>query len=507
MAKPKTSTWEKVRDFVGRHKLSLSGGLGAAAAAGVLGHHVLRKPTSPSGPINARLRRIAGKHGIHYLMPTKARVGGSPSLWERIKSNVLVGGAGKIVYTDENMKPLKPVKIPGVTVGALPGSVKSKGEVLHGGLPTGKKMKEAFRLASKIQAGGKMKEADPSLGFSKFMSKGQSVADIAKKHGLSVYQPTPTQIQKAVAKHQSGKTMKGRPAVWARKALGLSNIGKKVYPNSPEHASTEQKAAFLNDLQKATRKEFGRGFLVKPHSVAAQSGRFPTGKGRWGTQIRAYETKLKPEIDAFRKAKTSSTLSPDIRIRKEFGRKKGYTGIALSEIFKHPKKVRVEHRLRLEKGIGGTPVEHRVHLLGGKEAPKELAFPRYATTRRLTMEGLGQSSGTSADAAAWVQKHVVPSIPAKYKKGMYALDVARVKAGKGKFRWKIIELNPAVGEGTSGLLDPAISPHASHAIYKWVHGKPAPLNVAARTAAAGGAAAAAGGIATHLIGRRKKKEE
>jgi len=462
MAKPKTSTWEKVRDFVGRHKLSLSGGLGAAAAAGVLGHHVLRKPTSPSGPINARLRRIAGKHGIHYLMPTKARVGGSPSLWERIKSNVLVGGAGKIVYTDENMKPLKPVKIPGVTVGALPGSVKSKGEVLHGGLPTGKKMKEAFRLASKIQAGGKMKEADPSLGFSKFMSKGQSVADIAKKHGLSV---------------------------------------------PPSHAPTEQKASFLNDLQKATRKEFGRGFLVKPHEVAAQSGRFPTGKGRWGTQIRAFETDLKPKIDAFRKDKTSSTLSPDIRIRKEFGRKKGYTGIALSEIFKHPKKVRVEHRLRLEKGIGGTPVEHRVHLLGGKEAPKELAFPRYATTRRLTMEGLGQSSGTSADAAAWVQKHVVPSIPAKYKKGMYALDVARVKAGKGKFRWKIIELNPAVGEGTSGLLDPAISPHASHAIYKWVHGKPAPLNVAARTAAAGGAAAAAGGIATHLIGRRKKKEE
>jgi len=46
----------------------------------------------------------------------------------------------------------------------------------------------------------------------------------------SAYKPTPTQIQKAVAKHQSGKTMKGRPAVWARKALGLSNIGKKVQP-------------------------------------------------------------------------------------------------------------------------------------------------------------------------------------------------------------------------------------------------------------------------------------
>jgi hypothetical protein len=346
-----------------------------------------------------------------------------------------------------------------VTVGALPGKVKSQGEVLHGGLPTGKKMKEAFRLASRIQAGGKMKEADPTLGFSKFMSKGKSIAEIAKKHGLSI---------------------------------------------PPARAPTEQKATFLNDLQKATRKEFGRGFLVKPHAVAAQSGRFPTGKGKWGAQIHAYETGLKPLIESFRKAKTSSTLSPDIRIRKEFGRKKGYTGIALSEIFKHPRKVRVEHRLRLDKGIGGTPVEHRVHLVGGKEAPKELAFPRYATTRRLIMEGLGRSSGTSADAAAWVQKHVVPGIPKKYKKGMYALDVARVRAGKGKFRWKIIELNPALGEGTSGLLDPAISPHASHAIYKWVHGKPAPLNVAARMTAAGGGAAAAGGLATHLISRRRK---
>lgn len=488
IAKKDESTWSKIKSFVGKHKGKLALGLGAAAGGGMMGRHFLKKPAPVTGPINATLRRKAKKGGIHYRTRTSAKVGGKPSLWERIKANVRLGGAAKPIYTDRKETPLNPkAKAPkGITVGVEPlkgGS--SQAEVSFGGIALKKnKVPKSLKPGMKLWDGGKMLEASKSTGISSLMAKGTDIHSLARKAGIK--------------------------------------------PPS-KGASMDDHASFLRSIQRQGQKDFKAGFVAKPHSMPAQSGYFPGEKGDWGTVYKDYQKRLKGKMDKYLvdARKQGSTATDQILLRDKFKDDPAYIGKTLSSFTKEPKLSRVEERMTLNKTlIGKKPAEFRVHVIGGKkgfEVPDDLAFTRYSPTtaiaekipgiKQILRAAGGKHRGSPKEAVEFVRKEVLPKLNKKYKGTSFGMDIASVKNKDGSQGWRVIELNPHTPSsmtkerGVSGVMTSAkANPIGPFAMKKWITGKDAGAIAGLKAGTVGTAAGLAAFGAGAVIGKKKEKK-
>ena len=279
---------------------------------------------------------------------------------------------------------------------------------------------------------------------------------------------------------------------------------------------------YLNDLQGAMKKEFGRGgFVLKPHGEVSSAGSFPTNKGNWGQLYEDYMTRLRPEIDALKKdvlkhpEKYPAGAHWRNVVANKFRNDPAYVGSALEGVIKDPSKTLGQKMMDIVKYQGGKgkPAEFRVHSIGG-EVPNELAYERYSPVREVLrrVPGLGslmksKTYGSPQEAAEWVRREVIPKLHGKYRGSTFGLDVIRVKKPGGGFGYKLVELNPSTVEGSSGFLDPQMNPLVSHDVSRWLTGKDAPAISAAKALGAGGAVGGVSALGLHQLKNKSPTKE
>lgn len=459
-----------VGDWVSQHPVLTSLGVGGLGAGAIVGKRLLTKALPARGNVQRQLRRVAQKGGIGFNAPTNAMRLQDVSLLEKLKHNVRTMGAAKPIYTDPQGYVLskaktRPGTVKGVSVGLDPDAAASglPGEVIYGGAK-GRDMTRMDKAMREISERGKVFESGKQVGLGDLFASGGSVRSFVKKHGI-------------------------KPP---NSALGV--VDKKRY---------------LSELQGALKKQFRRGgdvyqpgFVLKPHDIPASGGRFASHKEDWGKMYADYEKRLKPQIEALRKdyvknQKKYGDQSWENVLANKFRDDKAYGGVGLAQAISRPGKAKVERMMNLKKSLG-TPAEYRVHTIGG-EVPNELAVHRYGSVREVMsrIPGLrklvtGGSLGSKEEAADWVRKNVLPKVSQKYRRGNFGMDVARVKRPDGSYTYRLVELNPGSTEGVSGFLTD--SPVAPANMYKWLHGKEAPVETGLKAVAGGGALAGATGL-------------
>jgi hypothetical protein len=133
--------------------------------------------------------------------------------------------------------------------------------------------------------------------------------------------------------------------------------------------------------------------------------------------------------------------------------------------------------------------------------PPELILPRH---RQTALESL-TSPVKKDDLRAFVENDVLAKLPAKYRRGMYGMDVMPFRRPDGSTGFKVIEMNPhergnlLENGGGSGLLDSEITPFATHNLYRAITGRHTePVALAGGLATGLGA----GGLARALLPSR-----
>lgn len=430
---------------------------GALGGGGALARRLMRNPSATTSALQKTLRGKAREGGLHFVVPQRvAADSGVPTRAESLRARLTTLGE-RPIHLDPYGETMPPAK--GVTIGVSPErSVPSPAEITSSGLGTHSDEWSGISDAmERINQGGKPFEQGAELGLGSLFSPGQALSDVVQKYKL------------------------GRPA---------GQMG------SPERSQ------YLNTLQEALRKEFGQGFVLKPHGLTASSGAFPTESGKWGDLYQDYYKRLRPEMDRVRREAGQGLhgdRNPDFIVASKFRKDPAFPGMQLDAVLRDPRRALAQQKLDLVKARGGKPYEYRVHALGG-EVPPELSYNRYMpkreALRRLPLGGLlpSKRTGTSQEAAEWVQQNVMPKLPEKYRKGTFGFDVARVRNPDGSYGYKLVELNPTAG-GSSGFLDPSINPMITQDATKWVTGQDAAATTAAKMIGYGGAAAGGTGLA------------
>lgn len=450
---------DDAREWIGKHPEALALGLGGLGAGGIVARRLLQKAAPATTASARRLRQIAEKHGLGFAYEGGKDPGLLTRLWARVRS----GGLDPI-FVDAAGKPISKKVYKGVSVGLPEGA--GKAELQWGG------HSRASPAIKELGEAGKVKEISKELGLSHLFEKGQGIGALMKKY----------KIEPLVA-----------------------------------GASRSQKIKHLRQIQKAMKSEYGE-FVVKPHGLTASSGAFPTHKRDFGKLYADYKNRLEPKMQRYRQyikehpeVTKFQEWDPDVLVARKFRKDPAYAGTALDPMLRDPDRTLGQHMMNLIKSpITKTPYEYRVHMINGEIAPS-LAYNRYAPVseaagRLPLIGGLFRRSsvgGSSQEAAEWAAKHVPKSLAKKYRKGTYGLDVIAVRKPDGSRGYKLVELNPATPEaGGSGFLEPGLNPLSSQDIYKYVHGKDAPLTTGLKALGAGGALAGAGYGGSKLLGKK-----
>jgi hypothetical protein len=458
-------------DWAGEHPLATAGIAGGLAATGMGGRHLykmLRPNLTATRASTKKMQQLARSEGIGFAVPSKGTsVDYVPSLLERVKARIATRGQTPIYTVGSGAQQgqvLSYSKDPAkrmLTVGLDPTvNVGSKGEVLYGGAGSrSRTAKQTAKAMLDMEHGGKVMEMSKEVGLQKLFPAGASVQEIVKKYGLKM----------------PGKSM-------------------------------ESRMQFLDELQVAMKKEYGKpGYIMKPHGDVASGGYLPTSSDKWSKRLRQYESNLKPKMEAARKefeahpekypGKAWENVKADL-----FREHPAYIAGAMEQAATNPAKVLVQQKMPLLKTRAGYPVEYRVHMVGG-EAPKEMVTMRHTNLNPIEKLQPG-TYGSPEEVSEWVRKNVAPRLAKKYRKGSFGLDVMRVEKPGGGHGYKLVELNPSTPEGASGFMDPTVSEGFSPAtaMSRWLRGHDPHAVAAMKALGAGGAAAGLAGGGAALAG-------
>lgn len=281
---------------------------------------------------------------------------------------------------------------------------------------------------------------------------------------------------------------------------------KDILKRTKLNLSGENVEEDLAKLQAVLRKEYPKGFFVKPRAFDASSaGKFPTEKSdfaelyrQWKTLLPTYQ-KMEAEVRAAQAAgKSVDVNKPVYAVR---GRR-GYAGRVFEDlnsdnlfvqekipIQQHSKAV--AKRMKRRGDFPGTK-EYRVHLIGG-EPVKGLSTPRYYSGNPINAVA---ESLNARRAASWAREQV-SKLPKDIRGIPFAMDVAPLEGGG----YKILEMNPGMA---SGMVE--VTPFGGQHLYKHLTGRYTPEMSALRGLGIGGAAAGltAGGQA--LLGKNPPQE-
>lgn len=255
----------------------------------------------------------------------------------------------------------------------------------------------------------------------------------------------------------------------------------------------------LKQLQEAMRKDYPKGFFVKPRAFdASSSGKFPTHKSDFVKLYRDWE-KLRPkylEMDAKVKADQAAGKAVDVNkaVYAVRGRR-GYAGRVFDDL--RNKNLFVQEKIPIqshseavakrmkERGDFPGTKEYRVHMIGG-EPISGLSTPRYYSGNPFSAV---RESLAARRAANWAREQFA-RMPQKYQGVPMALDIAPLEGGG----YKMLEMNPGMASGMT-----EVTPFGGQNLYKHLTGRYTPEVSAARGLALGGAAAGltAGGQAIH----------
>jgi hypothetical protein len=232
--------------------------------------------------------------------------------------------------------------------------------------------------------------------------------------------------------------------------------------------SLPDRVSAARDLQRSLEAHFrdrgNTGWLLKPTVGVASSGKFPRSGQDFGALVEKYERHLaSPEAHrAFTQAKRRGP-NDLAKYLKTHGIHEGHV---LHEGLRYPGDLIAQEAVQNPLG------EFRVHAVGGS-VPPELILPRH---RQTALQSL--TSPVRKDALrAFVEDDVLAKLPAKYRRGMYGMDVMPFRRPDGSTGFKVIEMNPhergnpLENGGGSGLLDSDTTPFATHNLYRAITGR------------------------------------
>jgi hypothetical protein len=241
--------------------------------------------------------------------------------------------------------------------------------------------------------------------------------------------------------------------------------------------------AFKQQLTAHMREQGSPDYMLKITRGLASDGQFPLSKGDWGAHLSRFDKHLRNPENA-RQYRNALRRGPNDHAD-YLKRSKLYQGWVLNEALRYPGDVLAQARIQNPMG------ELRVHTVAGA-APENLIMARHGKVFAKTL-------GVDRQALReFVERDVMAKLPAKYRKGNFAMDVMPFKNPDGSIGFKVIELNPseratrAGGGASSGLLDSARRSTAGAEHYRAVTGRHLPSVAGLGAGAAGvGAAAAA----------------
>jgi hypothetical protein len=260
----------------------------------------------------------------------------------------------------------------------------------------------------------------------------------------------------------------------APKAGIRSEAIEDVIKRNKIKVTPENREESLRQLQEILRKEYPKGFFIKPRAFDASSaGKFPTEKSDFAELAQQWEglrpTYLKNE-EAVRAAQAAGKAVDVNKAVWAVRGQKGYAGRVFDDLSK--KNLMVQEKIPIKmhskqvakemKRIGDFPgtKEYRVHMIGG-EPVKGLSTPRYYTGNPVTFT---REYMDAQNAATWGKKEL-SRLPAKYRGVPMALDVAPLEGGG----YKILEMNPGMA---SGMIE--VNPIGGQHLYKHLTGRYTP---------------------------------
>jgi hypothetical protein len=427
--------------------------LPALATAGLVGagaYKFLRTPRFSSNPMLARIQRKANQKGFHMLIDASRPSGPrtSQGLWDMLNQ-----AAKPRVDAVGQLSPWNKVKLwmrgGGEAIPTYTKKVKGVEQKYVAGTPRGTATTQGLvhdrasnsDLQRRLRGGQDIEGTlESQRALTRLSRKGKDTeATFLQRHAPDAIPYTVADIGDA-----------GVPAQYAR----LGKLKNRV--SAAQDLQTKLKAHF---------KEHGYSdFLLKPTQGVASSGRFPRSGQDWGAHVEKYERHLADPTT--RRAFLAAKRQGSNELANYLKANGIHEGHILHDGLRYPGDLLAQAEVKNPLG------EFRVHTVGGS-APTELIMPRH---RDSALQSL-TSPVSKEELRAFAEQAVLRKLPAKYRKGMYGMDVMPFRRDDGSIGFRVIEMNPLerasrqAGGANSGLLDSDMTPLASHKLYRAATGR------------------------------------
>lgn len=225
--------------------------------------------------------------------------------------------------------------------------------------------------------------------------------------------------------------------------------------------SPPQRAAAAAQLSARLRKRYPEGFFMKSIDGFDSDGQFPTEKTDFASTYKEYKRGAEPKM-----AKLSRANPDTVVVHQEMKGTPGYEGRFIDELFRDPRRIILQERLRISiastvqdgSSIRKILLEYRVHVVQGRVL-KGGTLSRW--------DYASPSSGELRRVERFVQG-VLDRLPEEFRRLSYAIDVLATENGI----LKIIELNTG---GDSGYLYPDYDVWVTNLLASKYTGKPTAL--------------------------------
>ncbi len=275
----------------------------------------------------------------------------------------------------------------------------------------------------------------------------------------------------------------------------FTDLGAIVGKNQPGITRARRAKMVQTQLAAHAKTQGVDHFALKPTHGIDSGGEFATSRDNWPKLVREWDTHMR---DPAMKAGWNRALKGTKNDVSDYLHEHGlYPHHTVNSLLKDPTSIYAQHWLP-----GATGKEWRVHTVNGT-APTEMVMPRHVSGSMTdaAMHALGSGGREREEIRKFVEQQVLGKLPAKYRKGMYGMDVMPFRKPDGTIEFKVMELNPhsrgseVSGGGGSGMLDPTYVPGAG-----WEHYRAMTGQQSQPVAAAGalGASALAGTAARFL---------